>query len=112
MSSRFAMSTTTLKLPPELKARIAPLAEAAGKTPHAWMLEALQAQVALADLRQAFVDEARRSAAEVDAGGPVFAMEEVSAYLKCRLQGKHARRPASLPTGNAKGRKRAGRSKD
>lgn len=106
------MSTTTLKLPPELKARIAPLAEAAGKTPHAWMVEALQAQVALADLRQAFVDEARRSAAEVDGGGPVFAMEEVAAYLKGRMQGGRARRPAPLPSGVAQGRKRTGRSKD
>lgn len=106
------MSTTTLKLPPELKARIAPLAEAAGKTPHAWMVEALQAQVALADLRREFVVEARRSAAEVDAGGPVFAMEDVTAYLRGRLAGGRARRPASLPTGVGQGRKRAGRSKD
>ena len=43
------MTTTTLKLPESLKKRIAPLAQAAGKTPHAWMIDALQAQVQLAD---------------------------------------------------------------
>lgn len=87
-------STTTLELPDELKARIAPLAASAGKTPHAWMVEALQAQVALADLREAFVREARARAAEVDAGGPLFAMEDVAAYLKGRQAGVAVERPA------------------
>ena len=32
-------TTTTLKLPESLKQRIAPLAESAGKTPHAWMVD-------------------------------------------------------------------------
>jgi predicted transcriptional regulator/plasmid stabilization system protein ParE len=65
------LSTTTLKLSEELKARIAPLAASAGTTPHAWMIEALQAQAALADLRQAFVREARERTAVADAGGPL-----------------------------------------
>jgi predicted transcriptional regulator len=36
-------STTTLKLSEELKIRIAAAAEAAGKTPHGFMVEALAA---------------------------------------------------------------------
>jgi predicted transcriptional regulator len=92
-------STTTLKLPPDLKARIAPLAAAAGKTPHAWMLDALQAQVALADLRQSFIDEARDSAATVDGGGPVFAMEDVAAYLRGRIAGEPVPKPSAVVTG-------------
>ncbi|MCD6732691.1 MAG: hypothetical protein LT103_03720 [Burkholderiaceae bacterium] len=101
------MSTTTLKLPADLKARIAPLAAAAGKTPHAWMVEALQAQVALADLRQAFIHEARDSAADVDAGGPVFAMDEVAAYLRSSLAGRRMKRPAPVSEATAKVGKRA-----
>ena len=92
-------STTTLKLPPDLKARIAPLAAAAGKTPHAWMLYALHAQVALADLRQSFIDEARDSAAAVDGGGPVFAMEDVAAYLRGRIAGEPTPKPSAVSTG-------------
>ena len=57
------IATTTLKLPAPLKARIAPLAEAAGKTPHAWMVDALEAQVALAEMREAFIADAEASAA-------------------------------------------------
>ena len=105
------MPTTTLKLPDDLKARIAPLAKAAGKTSHAWMVEALQAQVALADLRSEFLDEARHSAADVDAGGPVFAMEEVAAYLRGRLSGNGARRPVPVDSIPKSHEGRVGKSK-
>ena len=89
-------ATTTLKLPESLKDRIAPLARAAGKTPHAWMVEALEAQVALANLCEAFVDEARAAAAEIDGGGPLYAMEDVAAYLRERAAGAPVARPAPL----------------
>ena len=49
------MSTTTLKLPEELKERIASVAKAAGKTSHAFMVEALAARTALAERRRDFV---------------------------------------------------------
>jgi predicted transcriptional regulator len=106
--------TTTLKLPDTLKRRIAPLAEAAGKTPHAWMVEALEAQVELADLRRAFVEDAKAAAAEVDAGGPLYAMEDVAAYVRARVAGKAAARPAPIgeareTRGGGKARVRAGR---
>jgi predicted transcriptional regulator len=96
-------TTTTLKLADELRARIAPLAEASGKTPHAWMLEALEAQVALAEMRAAFVRDAEAAAAEIDAGGPLYAAEEVHAYIVARSRGVAAKRPAPV---RREGRKR------
>ncbi len=89
-------TSTTLKLPDELKSRIAPLAESAGKTPHAWMVEALQAQAELAELRESFVAEALASAAETDAGGPLYAMEDVHAYIRARAAGRKPSRPKPL----------------
>jgi predicted transcriptional regulator len=83
-------------LPEPLKARIAPLAEAAGKTAHAWMIDALEAQVTLAEMREAFVAEAEASAAEIDAGGPLYAAEDVRAYIVARAAGKPARRPSPM----------------
>jgi len=88
--------TTTLKLPDELKTRIAPLAEAVGKTPHAWMVEALEAQTALAEMRELFIADAQASAAEIDAGGPLYAAEDVHAYIVARAGGKAARRPTPV----------------
>jgi predicted transcriptional regulator len=89
-------STTTLKLPETLKARIAPLAEAAGKTAHAWMVDALEAQAALAEMREAFIAEGQASAAEVDAGGPLYAAEDVHAYIVARAAGRTTSRPRAL----------------
>ena len=86
-------ATTTLKLPEALKARIAPLAESATKTPHAWMIEALEAQTKLAEMRQSFISDALASAAEVDAGGTLFAMQDVHEYIVSKAAGKPAKRP-------------------
>jgi predicted transcriptional regulator len=89
-------ATTTLKLPDPLKARIAPLAEAAGKTPHAWMVDALEAQVALAEMREAFIAEAEAAAAVTDAGGPLYAAEDVRAYILGRAAGGKPRKPKPM----------------
>jgi predicted transcriptional regulator len=94
---------TTIKLPDELKERIAPLADAAGKSAHAWMVEALERQADLAEAREAFIQDAEVTAAEVDAGGALFAAEDVASYLFARAAGKRSvARPKALPQGSAK----------
>jgi predicted transcriptional regulator len=85
--------TTTLKLPDELKARIAAAAEQTGKTPHAFMVEALQMQTELAERRREFVEEALLAREEVAQYGLVYDADEVFSYLQARLEGKPARRP-------------------
>jgi len=90
-------ATTTLKLPEELKERIAFAAQASGKSPHAFMLEALEAQARLAEMRQSFIADAVASGADVDAGGALYAMEEVQAYIAARTSGKPAKRPKPVP---------------
>ncbi len=47
--------STTVKLPLSLKKRIGPVAKAAGKSDHAWMVDALAAQVEREELRQSFI---------------------------------------------------------
>jgi predicted transcriptional regulator len=97
-------ATTTLKLPEELKTRIAPLARSVAKTPHAWMVEALETQARLAEMRQSFINDALASAAEVDAGGSLYAMEDVHAYILARAAGKPAKRPKPVTRTAAKPR--------
>lgn len=89
-------ATTTLKLPEELKARIASAAQASGKSPHAFMLEALEAQARLAEMRESFFADAVASGAEVDAGGALYVMEDVQAYILARTSGKVAKRPKPI----------------
>jgi len=86
-------ATTTLKLPEDLKKRIVPLADSAGKTPHAWMVEAIESQAALAERRSAFVAAALTAERAVKRTGKVFAFDDVRTYLLTTAQGKKAKRP-------------------
>ena len=86
-------TTTTLKLPETLKKRIAPLAESAGKTPHAWMVEAIETQATLAEKRKAFVADALAAEEEVRRTGLVYRAGDVHRYFRARAAGKKAPRP-------------------
>ncbi|HEV8647102.1 MAG TPA: hypothetical protein VGR01_16200 [Burkholderiales bacterium] len=84
---------TTLKLPENLKKRIAPLAESTGKTPHAWMIEALEIQTALAEKRTAFVADALAAEKDVERSGRVYRLQDVKRYMGELSQGKKVKRP-------------------
>ena len=86
-------SSTTLKLPDELKHRIARIAEAAGQSPHAFMVEAIAAQTELAERRRKFIASALDAEREVAQFGIVHDGDEVLSYLQSRLTGQPARRP-------------------
>lgn len=90
------MSTTTLKLPEALKERITSAAEAAGKSPHAFMVDAIAAQTALAERRAAFVSSAHTAEQEVAEYGLVYDADEVFSYLQDKLKGKRAKRPKTV----------------
>jgi predicted transcriptional regulator len=85
--------TTTLKLPEELKARIAPLAEAAGKSPHAWMVEALEERVTKSEAYAAFLAEAMEADREMTETGEAYAADDVHAYVKAIIAGEKPERP-------------------
>ena len=88
-----AAVTTTIKLPEALKARITPLAEAAGKSPHAWMIEALEERVAQSEAYAAFMAEALEADRKMTETGLGYTMEDVHEYLLAKLEGKPAKRP-------------------
>ncbi len=86
-------ASTTLKLPDELKSRIASAAAASGKTAHAWMIEAIEAQAALAERRREFVASALEARQEVAQYGLVHDADEVFSYIQAKVEGKAAKRP-------------------
>ena len=86
-------ATTTLKLPEELKARIASAAQATGKTPHALMIDALATQMTLFERRQAFIASAIKAEQEVAEYGLVYEADEVFNYLQAKLDGKKTKWP-------------------
>jgi len=84
---------TSIKLSPELKTRVAAASKRAGKSPHAFMLEAIEAQTAQAERRQRFVAEAIAAEREALATGMGFRAEEVHAFAEVLARGEKPKRP-------------------
>ena len=89
------MSTTTIRIPEELKARIASAAERAGKTTHSFILEALAEKAEQEELRADFDVEADRRFARIVATGKTTPWDEMRLYLEDRVAGKPAPRPVA-----------------
>jgi len=87
------MPPTTLKLTPELKARVREVAEQAGTTPHAFMVAAIERETELAERRRGFVDAARAARSDYARTGLGVDARELHAYLKKRASGRRAARP-------------------
>ena len=87
------MPAVTLKLPEELKTRINDLAAAGGKSPHAFMVDALAAQVTREESRSAFVASALQARQDVARYGQVMEATDVHKWLLARAGGGKAVRP-------------------
>ena len=89
------MSTTTIRLPENLKARVAAAAKRAGTTTHGFILDAIAEKVKQEELRAAFDAEAEDRYARIGATGKAIPLQEMRGYLEERLSGKEAKRPAA-----------------
>ncbi len=89
------MGTTTIRLPEDLKARVARAAEAAGTTSHNFILEAIAEKADLAERRVDFHAQADRRWAEFLETGESVPWEEVRRYLTDRIHGKIGPRPVA-----------------
>lgn len=89
------MSTTTIRLPEDLKARVASVAERAGKTTHSFILEAIAEKAEQEELRGDFHGVADQRYARIIATGEAIPWHEMRGYLEDRLAGKAATRPAA-----------------
>lgn len=87
------MATTTLKLPPELKERVASVVKGTDKSPHAFMIEAIEEQTRRAELRKGFVADALAAREDALQTGKAYTLEDVKRYYAARVAGKPARRP-------------------
>lgn len=91
------MSTTSLKLPEEIKHLVAAAAKHQGVTPHAFMVDAIRAAAVAAEKRAAFVSEAVAAREEARKTGKGYSAAEVHAYLQARARGEAARKPKAKP---------------
>jgi predicted transcriptional regulator len=85
-------STTTLKIPAPLKARIARLARETKQSPHSLMVAAVEREVERAERMRAFVREAKAADRAIDAGAPVYGAADVHTWMaKLALNSKAAK---------------------
>ena len=89
------MSTTTIRLPQDLKARVASAAKRLGKTSHGFILEAIAEKAAQEDRRADFEQVAEDRYAEIVASGKAIPWSDMRAYLEARVAGKTPRRPVA-----------------
>ena len=87
------MSTTTIRLPQDLKERIARAAERAGTTAHSFILEAIAEKTELEEQRAEFEETAERRYADIVASGKTVPWNEMRRYLERRLSRKKTARP-------------------
>ena len=84
---------TTLKVPDELRARLAAQAEAEGKSAHAYMLEALKEKADRADRRREYLEAGAVAMDEFQRTGVAYAMEDVEKYILGIAAGRRPGRP-------------------
>ena len=89
------MPTTTIRLPKELKSRVAAAAERAGTTAHGFILEAIAEKTDREAQNADFLDTAEKRYANIVASGKTIPWKRMRGYLEDRVAGKPAARPAA-----------------
>lgn len=79
------MTTTSLKLPEDLKKRTAAVAQELGATPHAFMVSAIRTAAAAEEKRAEFIADAKKARKKMLKTGVGFDVDEVHAYLRHRI---------------------------
>jgi predicted transcriptional regulator len=92
---RTVSTTTTIRIEDELKARVAAAAEREGRTPHAFIVEAIARQVEQAEMDAEFRGVADARWAKVLKSGKTVPWDKARAYLEARARGVKARRPSA-----------------
>jgi len=87
------MTTTTIRLPDELKERVARMAEARGLTPHAFILHAIEERTSEEEEQVAFHALAMERLAEYRASGEAVPWEDARRYLEARAAGRKLAAP-------------------
>jgi predicted transcriptional regulator len=89
------MSTTTIRLPSDLKSRVAEAAKRAGTTTHGFILEAIAEKTDQDEKRAEFEVEAEGRYAKIIASGETIPWDDMRNYLITKISGKNISAPKS-----------------
>lgn len=93
------MTTTTIRIEEDLKARVAAAAERAGKSAHAFIVDAIAQTVEQSEQDDALHQVADARWAGVMAHGRTVAWDDAKVYLEARARGERPSRPAARRMG-------------
>jgi predicted transcriptional regulator len=85
--------TTTIRLPPKLRARIHALAKQSGRSAHSFILEAVERHADYEEQMRSLVKEAIDADAEINRTGEVYRADDVHAWLTRLAQATATDRP-------------------
>jgi predicted transcriptional regulator len=88
-------ATTTIRLPPKLRARISSLAKQTGRSAHSLIVDAVERHVDREEQMRSFVKEALAADADIDKTGEIYRADDVYAWMKRLAVGESATRPKS-----------------
>jgi len=75
-------ATTTIRLPPELRARLQALSEQTGRSAHSLIVEAVERHADYEEQLQGLVREALAADARIEETGEVYRAEDVNAWME------------------------------
>ena len=93
------MPTTSIRIEASLKARLAAAAARTGKTPHAFILDAIAQTVEQSEIDAAFHQIADERWANFLVTGKSVAWDDSKAWLEARLRGEHPPKPTPRTRG-------------
>ena len=85
--------TTTIRLPPKLRARLRVIAQETDRSVHSIILEAVERQTAYEEQMRSLVKEALAADTEIDRTGEVYRAEDVHAWMQRIAKGGTEPRP-------------------
>ena len=84
---------TSIKLPDDLKKRVARVVKDTEQSAHAFMVDAIRQETERAEKRRQFVADAHAALADFERDGMGYALSEITAHYRAKLHGKKARKP-------------------
>jgi predicted transcriptional regulator len=86
-------ATTTIRLPPKLRARLGKLAKQTGRSAHSLIVEAVERHAGYEEQMRSLVKEALAADADIEKTGEIYGSDEVHAWMKRLAAGEAAARP-------------------
>ena len=84
---------TSIKLPEDLKKRVARAVKGTEQSAHAFMVEAIRRETERAEKRRGLLADAYAARMEFERSGTGYALADVKAYYRAKLQGRRVRKP-------------------